>query len=132
VIELVCLVIGGAGSGSTLEQCLTYTFKGTLATLDGTIANYTGLYMHTFIIGGAAFQFDEPLYVGTTTTPINFQANVWNALTFIIDTQIKVTVGTQTATLSAGVGADTNGVVKLGSIGDLAVGYDNVVVSIKR
>jgi hypothetical protein len=84
------------------------------------------------IISGAATAFEEPLYVTGTTTPLNFQANVWNALTFRIDTNVRVTVGTQSASLTGGTVSDTNGKVTLGTEGDVSVFYDNVQVSVRR
>lgn len=128
--KLVCLTIGQ--SNAILEQCLSYVFKGKVFASNGTIENYTGLFLQTFIINGAALQLEEPLYVSGTTTPLNFQANVWNALSMKVDTNVRVTVGSQSASIAGGVGADTNGSVSLGATGDVSVFYDNVQVSVRR
>jgi hypothetical protein len=128
-IELVCIRVGEADS--IVEQCIHYTNK---APLDG-VAEYTGLYLTTMIISGAATQFVSPLYANVATkTPLAYTPNIWNTLTVTMDSQLRVQVNSQVATASGGVGPpNTVGRVQIGSTGyPLNVYWDNVVVSVKR
>lgn len=125
-VQLVCLTMGDIESGSLFEQCLHYTYKGDV---DG-IANYTGLFLRTFIVAGAALVQEAPLY-DTTNTPLNFNTNVWNALTIAVGASFQVTVNGKTATASGGPGSNTKATISIGA-NDWTVSYDNVVVGLKR
>ncbi|HEX6243250.1 MAG TPA: hypothetical protein VFZ61_20190, partial [Polyangiales bacterium] len=128
-IELVCIRVGE--SDSLVEQCIHYTSKNSI---DG-VPEYTGLFLTTMIISGAATQFVSPLYSNAAMKiPLAYTPNIWSTLTITLDTQLRVRVNNLTAVATGGVGApNTVGRVQIGSNGyPLNVYYDNVVVSVGR
>lgn len=128
-LDLMCF------SDTNFEICLSYIYKGTIYPSGAPqITNYTGLFLHYVLSGGAFLTYDCAL-----SDAMN--KNAWNSVVFTAVTPAQVIVnGTNlnTAGCGGGVAGSTAPTMSIGvrNDADLSFGwtvyFDNVVASASR